>query len=280
MQQSRYLVVICSPDSANSRWVEEEIRLFTKLNGRDRTIGLIARGLPNASDKGDNANECFPSALRFDWANGGPPACVEPIAADMRPEGDGKERAFLKIVAGLLGVGFDDLYQREKRRQRQRQILGGLAAAAAILILAATWWWIASLGKAQTQIRQDVVSVQKDAAVATTEFKDVRPRNKEAEERIGAVADRASKALDALERARLANAPDAEYTRAYEVAGGAIVDVEQEARTTEESIYAREVARPLRKRMYDEGQLWSQEMQRRANEKINRMMQQMQGKRP
>ena len=56
-------------------------------------------------------------------------------------------------------------------------------------------------------------------------------------------------------------------------------DVENEAHTAEESIYAKEVAKPLRARMYDEGQLWNKEMQRRQNEKINKMMQQMEKKR-
>ena len=50
LQQSRYLVVICSPASAQSRWVEEEIRAFKGWHGRDRIIALIASGIPNASD--------------------------------------------------------------------------------------------------------------------------------------------------------------------------------------------------------------------------------------
>jgi len=38
LQQSRYLIVICSPDAAQSRWVEEEVRAFKGWHGRDHVI--------------------------------------------------------------------------------------------------------------------------------------------------------------------------------------------------------------------------------------------------
>ena len=108
LHQSRYLVVICSPASAQSRWVEEEIRSFKNWHGRDRIVALIGSGIPNATDPAD---ESFSHSLRFESEGAdSTPVRIEPIAADLRPEGDGRQRAFLKIVAGLLGVGFDDLY--------------------------------------------------------------------------------------------------------------------------------------------------------------------------
>ena len=42
---------------------------------------------------------------------------TEPIAADMRPQGDGATRARFKLLAGLLGVNFDELWHRERRRR-------------------------------------------------------------------------------------------------------------------------------------------------------------------
>jgi hypothetical protein len=280
LQQSRYLIVICSPAAAQSRWVEEEVRAFKGGSGRDHIVALIAKGAPNATDRGRPEEECFPNSMRFDVDAANKPIPIEPIAADLRSDGDGRERAFLKIVAGLLGVGFDDLYQREKRRQKRRRLVAGAVALLGLLAVAGVYASIARLGHSQKQIQQEVATVKQDAAVATTEFKNVRPKNQEAQDRIKAVADRASQGLDTLEQARKSNAPDAEYTRAYEKAGEAIVDVESEARTTEESIFAKEVAKPLRARMYQEGQLWSKEMQRRQNEKINSMMQNMGKKKP
>src|SRR5438874_2405779 len=39
--ESRYLIVICSPRSAQSRWLGEEIKTFKKLGREDRILALI-----------------------------------------------------------------------------------------------------------------------------------------------------------------------------------------------------------------------------------------------
>ena len=66
----------------------------------------------------------------------------EPIAADARPQGDGRENAKLKLIAGLLGIGFDTLKQRELEAQRARfrrfaAITGCLAVVFAALAIVA-----------------------------------------------------------------------------------------------------------------------------------------------
>jgi hypothetical protein len=193
LQQSRYLIVICSPAAAQSRWVEEEVRAFKSTRGRDYIVALIAKGVPNATDRGRAEEECFPSGMRFDVDSSQRKVQVEPVAADLRPEGDGRERAFLKVVAGLLGVGFDDLYQREKRRQKRRQFLLAAAMIIGLATIGATWWSLARLGRSQEKITEQVSAVKHDAAVTTTEFKDVRPQDEAAQQRIRAVAGQASK---------------------------------------------------------------------------------------
>ncbi len=126
LQDSANLIVICSPGASASRWVNEEIRFFRSLGRGDRTFCLIVDGEPNASGlPGRESLECFPPALRFlDGADGpstGPR--LEPVAADARPGRDGKSNARLKIIAGLLGVGFDVLKQRDLRRRNRRLVL-------------------------------------------------------------------------------------------------------------------------------------------------------------
>jgi WD40 repeat protein len=56
---------------------------------------------------------------------------TEPVAADARADGDGRENAVLKLIAGLLGIGYDALKQREVEAQRRRTRLR-LAIAAGI----------------------------------------------------------------------------------------------------------------------------------------------------
>jgi tetratricopeptide (TPR) repeat protein len=126
LQDSASLIVICSPEASASRWVNEEIRYFRSLGRGDRIFCLVVDGEPNASDRpGQEALECFPPALRF--LDGGAGSStgprLEPVAADARPGADGKANARLKIIAGLLGVGFDVLKQRDLRRRNRRLML-------------------------------------------------------------------------------------------------------------------------------------------------------------
>src|SRR6185295_12209563 len=57
----------------------------------------------------------------------------EPLAADARPNADGKRMATLKLLAGILDVPFDDLRQREAQRRQQRLLY--LAAASTVGLL-------------------------------------------------------------------------------------------------------------------------------------------------
>ena len=123
LEASACQIVICSPNSAKSRWVNEEILAFKRLGREDPIFSLIVAGEPNATDMpGREQEECFPPALRFKLGANGEIGEVrtEPIAADARPGKDGKHRAALKLIAGLLGVGFDTLRQREQQRRNRR----------------------------------------------------------------------------------------------------------------------------------------------------------------
>ena len=61
LQQSACQIVVCSPQSAKSRWVNEEIIAYKRLGGEDRIFCLIVGGEPNATDlPGRAEEECFP----------------------------------------------------------------------------------------------------------------------------------------------------------------------------------------------------------------------------
>ena len=125
LEQSEALIVICSPHSAQSRWVNEEVLTFKRLGRTERIFSLIVDGEPDATDKpGREAEECFCPALRFQLDANGQLTSerTEPIAADARPGRDGKANAKLKLIAGLLDVGFDALKQREQHRRMQRMV--------------------------------------------------------------------------------------------------------------------------------------------------------------
>ena len=139
LSNSRYLIVICSPAAARSRWVNEEIRQFKAMGGEGRILALIVDGEPNAADKPDcGLLECFPEALKYRVDGAGKVTAdrVEPIAADVRKGRETKSIALLRLIAGLLGLPFDELRQRDRERNR-RALAFRFAALATIALLVA-----------------------------------------------------------------------------------------------------------------------------------------------
>jgi tetratricopeptide (TPR) repeat protein len=128
MDDSDALIVICSPAARASRWVNEEIRRFRASGRGDRIFCLLVAGSPDPS----SADCAFPSALLHDDDGR---ALHEPLAADVTAAGDGRRGALLKIAAGLLHVGVDELRRRDAQRRAR---LWSLVASGSLLVTVAT----------------------------------------------------------------------------------------------------------------------------------------------
>ncbi|NNF52089.1 MAG: toll/interleukin-1 receptor domain-containing protein, partial [Gammaproteobacteria bacterium] len=169
LASSQALIVICSPAAARSRWVNEEIRFFKNLGRADQVYCLIVDGEPNSGKEAGDGAECFPPALLEAAESEGENAQVEPIAADVRPGGDGKQAAKLKLVAGLLGVGLDEIRQRENQRRQRRliQIASGAVAGMLVAIALAT---AALMARAEAERQRVIAEQQAETASQTSEF--------------------------------------------------------------------------------------------------------------
>ena len=144
LDDSRFLVVICSPRVVGSTYVSEEILYFKKIGGEDRVLAVMIEGEPNASrDAGKQAmgfraeDECFPDALRHKIGADGTRLgeMTEPVAADFRL---GKEQGWTSPEAYRQALRRDDvLSEREIDRRveeyRQRSHLMLLKVLAGIL---------------------------------------------------------------------------------------------------------------------------------------------------
>lgn len=121
LDESRWLIVLCSPNSAKSKYVNEEIEYFLAKHGRSRVLCVLLDGEPP---------ECFPPTIKA--------LKDEPLAADCRPGRD-SELAKLKLIAALAGVGFTEL--RDREAQRKRRMRGMLAAATLLFGAGALAYW-------------------------------------------------------------------------------------------------------------------------------------------
>lgn len=119
LELSQYLIVICSPEASKSEWVGKEIDSFISMGRTDNIIPFIISGDPNSTA---SENDCF-----------------HPILKEKAPElfginihEIGKEQAFIKVVAKLMNLRFDTLWQRHRRLQKRNRII---TVCTAILIL-------------------------------------------------------------------------------------------------------------------------------------------------
>lgn len=181
---SANLIVICSPQAAASHWVGEEILAYKRLGRTSRILCLIVAGEPNAGAiRGREDEECFPAALRTEVAasDGGSTVILDPIAADARAGKDGRTNAKLRIIAGLLGVGFDALKQREQQRRARRL---AIVATSTSIIMVGT------------------IALAIDAAIAR---RTAERREKQAEDLIGFMLGDLQKKLETVNRLDILN---------------------------------------------------------------------------
>ena len=112
LDASKYLIVICSPHSANSVWVNKEVQSFIDGGREEYIIPFIIGGSPNANDA---EKECFPPCLRQLTGD------KELLAANINELG--RDAAVIKVVAHMFALRFDTLWQRFQRARRRRLLM-------------------------------------------------------------------------------------------------------------------------------------------------------------
>ena len=127
LEASRFLIVVCSPNSAKPNeegmhWVNDEVTHFASLGRADRIIPVIVDG--------DEKTAFCPKLTELGI-----------LAVDATKKS--RDRTLNDIVAALLDLRPDELWQREERIRRRKRVWR-LAACTAALLLAAigAWrWW-------------------------------------------------------------------------------------------------------------------------------------------
>lgn len=150
LEHSKFLIVLCSPNSAkpndeNKHWVNKEVQHFIDLERAEFIIPVIVGGEPHATNPEE---ECFCPALLS--LSGGD----ELLGIDIRKnpkkkiafgksikrklgipdEDDLEEKGIVHIVAKMLGLDIDDLWDWNKKAQK-RKAYEKLFSAAAVFVL-------------------------------------------------------------------------------------------------------------------------------------------------
>ena len=153
LANSGALIVVCTPNAAASPWVAREIELFRELHPDRPILAALAGGEPA---------EAFPAPLT--QAGG---ARTEPLAADFRRTGDGPRLALLKLVAGVLGLGLDELIQRDAQR-RLRGVMAVTGAAVAAMLAMGMLTTVALTSRAEAERQRAEADRQREIAERQT----------------------------------------------------------------------------------------------------------------
>ena len=172
ISQSENLIIICSPAGAASHWVNQEILYFKRHNRGAKIFSVIIEGEPFATGlSGEAVEECLPPALRFQIDEVGDLTNIpaEPLAADLRPQGDGKRLGLLKLISGIAGLGLDDLVQRDLQRARRRVTAITAGAISAVLVMGSLTWFALD-ARQEAEARRGEAEARTESAEELIEF--------------------------------------------------------------------------------------------------------------
>ena len=144
LNNSDFLIAVCTPRYIESKWCMKEIEVFLQNHDRDHVLLVLAEGEPD---------ESFPKILTFEdveLTDETGSAVTErrqkePLAADTRGA-DRKEiskaidTAVIKLCAAILGLNYDDLKQRhhEALVRKMTFTVGGISLAILVFAIFAT----------------------------------------------------------------------------------------------------------------------------------------------
>ena len=257
LEESRCLVVICSPQSAQSRQVNEAVRYF-KQRGRDnRILPLVVAGEPNAGTANEPgltpADECYVPALRHPVQPDGTLDTSrragkhiyvdarhgvekrEILAHDHRQAEADLEMAKIQLIAQLISVGFHGLWWREQKRHFLDLTEARQQAREALDIIEETR---RQLGEAQQQTR----AAQTQALELQNLPRDVHSQIQEAQNQALTAQNQAAEARQQLQefqnKIRETEAQLAEARQRALAAESKVLEAQQSARETQNQLEA------------------------------------------
>ncbi|MBP5180655.1 MAG: TIR domain-containing protein [Clostridiales bacterium] len=135
LEKADYLIVICSPNTKESMWVQREIEYFLKNHTKKQILTVLADGEPE---------DVIPEILTYEdhevsefWKEAHTIRMpIEPLSCDYRmPFRKAKKEEIPRLASALIGCSYDELIRRQRAYRVRRGIAAGAAIVAASLAL-------------------------------------------------------------------------------------------------------------------------------------------------
>ncbi|MCR5092952.1 MAG: TIR domain-containing protein [Lachnospiraceae bacterium] len=174
LDNSAFLIVVCTTNTPESVWVEREITYFMEHHDRDHVLAVLVEGRPEAS---------FPKPLLQKINEQGEVEEVEPLAANLTEggthlKGGRFSREITRIFAAILGCPFDGLWQRERRyRTRRLATILGVGLAAALVFLGVVVVQNRQIREQNRQISEQSRQIEADSQAISQQNAEIREKN-------------------------------------------------------------------------------------------------------
>jgi len=280
LESSRFLIVVCSKSTKESRWCMEEITYFKELHkgNNSNIITLIVDGEPSEVFPEELCNEM----IEVSDADGNisyQSHVIEPLAANVSAETTKEslkklKTEFLRIAAPLLGCGYDTLYNRNQKRHVRRIII----IAALIMTFLFAFGLYTSAMLLEINAQKSALQVANDNLRIKTEELD--KSNRELQETNASLEQKTKEAQDNLEEANkqktVAENNLAEAERQRKIAENNLAEANRQKKIAEDNLaeanrqqkIAQENAEEAerQKNTAEQNMLIAQENEARANE--------------
>ena len=193
LDHSDFLIVICTPGTPKSIWVEAEIEYFLRHHDRNHVLAVLAEGRPE---------ESFPPHLVHLYdREGNVIGDTEYLAANIAGANKREvlrnlSREKLRIIAAMIGCPYDSLVQRE-RRYRTRRVAAIACLSAFIAVL-----YIGMLLQKNRQISERNEEITRQNQQITGQMEQITQQNQQITEQIDQITQQNAE-LKARETDRL-----------------------------------------------------------------------------
>ncbi|MBR1796556.1 MAG: PQQ-binding-like beta-propeller repeat protein [Clostridiales bacterium] len=141
LEKAEYLIVICSPNTKKSIWVQREIKFFLKNHTKKQILTVLAEGEPY---------DVIPEELTFDertvteytGETHQVKIPIEPLSCDYRmPLRKAKKTEIPRLASALIGCSYDELVRRQRQYHMRRVIAISTVLVAAAVGLAGYFFY-------------------------------------------------------------------------------------------------------------------------------------------
>ena len=172
LDNSRFLAVLCSPETKASPFILERLEYFRKIGKDNNIIVVIVRGEPIDSFPESFIEKKTVQKILPDMTVVERVETIEPVASDLRAETRSRWREALsyetvRIIASILGLHPDALEQRHRMRRRKAIIMLVSVIAAVCLGAAGIFAYLGHVARTEGEISDQQAKLCREIAERT-----------------------------------------------------------------------------------------------------------------